>query len=145
MRIVVENALPDILAERRIRSATEFARRMAPYLGKTLSTSQVTRYMRDPPPAFDQQFVGAACSALRCLPTDLYKIRIECEPGEDLADLGGLTKRIEVVPAASDQSSASDSNAPAPSAQPRLSEGRSEPPQSIHTGPKAQLFPFHRK
>ena len=118
---------------------------MAPYLGKTLSTSQITRYMRDAPPAFDLKFIGAACSALRCFPTDLFKFRIEREPGEDLADLGPLPKRAEVVPTESDRSSGSDSDAPPPSAEGQLSEGRSNVPESIHTGPRAHVFPFHRK
>ena len=145
MRIIVENGLPEILAERRIRSASEFARQMAPHLGKTLSTSQITRYMRDAPPAFDLKFIGAACSALHCLPTDLFKIRIECEPGEDLAEFGTLPKRVEVVRTASDRSPRSDSDTPAPSAEERLSDGRSKVPESIHTGPKAHVFPFDRK
>ena len=145
MLIIVENGLPEILAERRIRSASEFARLMAPHLGKTLSTSQITRYMRDPPPAFDLKFIGAACSVLRCVPTDLFKVRIECETGENLEDLGPLPKRVEVVRTASVRSSASGSDAPAQSAEEPLSEARSNVPESIHTGPKVHLFPFHPK
>ena len=97
MRIIVENGLRDILTQRRIPSASAFARLMVPYLGKRLSTSQITRYMRDAPPAFDLKFIGAACSALRCLPTDLFKIRIECGPDDDLADLGSLPKGVDVA------------------------------------------------
>ena len=73
MRITVENGLRHILTERAyFVRPPRFARLMAPYLGKKLSTSQITRYMRDSPPAFDLTFIDAACNALRCLPTDLF-------------------------------------------------------------------------
>lgn len=145
MRMTVENGLPDILAERRIRSASALARLMAPYLGRQLSTSQITRYMRDAPPAFDLKFIEAACSALRCLPTDLFKIRIECGQDDDLTDLGSLPKRVEVVRTQPRRSSRSNTDAPAESGAKRLNEGRSKVKESIHTGPKADVFPFRRK
>ena len=100
MRITVENGLREILAERRVPSATDFAKRMTPFLGKQLSTSQITRYMRDVPPSFDLKFIEAACNALGCLPTDLFKIRIECGPDDDLSGLGTLSRRVDVVRAA---------------------------------------------
>ena len=145
MRIFVENGLPDILAERRIRSASALARLMAPYLGKELSTSQITRYMRDAPPAFDLKFIGAACSALCCLPTDLFKIRIECGPDDDLADLGSLPRRVDVVRTEPRPFPGSNTDPPADSGAKRTDEGRSTVKESIHTGPKADVFPFRRK
>ena len=145
MRIIVENGLPEILAERRIRSASALARLMAPYLGKQLSTSQITRYMRDAPPAFDLVFIGAACSALRCLPTDLFNIRIECGADDDLAELGSLPKRVEVVRTRPHRSSSSNADSPGESGAKRSNEGRSKAKESIHTGPRADIFPFRRK
>ena len=145
MRIIVENGLPDILTRRRIRSATAFARLMAPHLGKQLSTSQITRYMRDTPPTFDLKFIEAACNALRCLPTDLFTIRIECGPDDDLTDLVSLPKRVEVVRTQPRLSPRSNADAPADSGAKRLNEGRSKVNESIHTGPKADVFPFRRK
>lgn len=145
MRIIVENGLREILAGRRIRSASALARLMVPYLGKQLSTSQITRYMRDAPPAFDLKFIGAACSALRCLPTDLFKIRIECGPDDDLADLGSLSKRVEVVRTTPHRSLTSNPVPPAESGGERSPEDQSRVEESIHTGPKADVFPFRRK
>ena len=145
MRISVENGLPDIVAERRIRSASALARLMAPYLGKKLSTSQITRYMRDAPPSFDLKFIEAACSALRCLPTDLFRVRIECGPDDDLADLGTLPKRVEVVRTGPDASSRDATDSPADNGAKRSDERRSKVEGSIHTGPKADVFPFQRK
>ena len=157
MRIVVENGLPDILTRRRVPSASAFARALKPHLGKKLSTSQITRYMRDSPPMFDLKFIGAACNVLRCLPTDLYRIRIECGPDEDLTDFGPLPRGVEVVrtppdPASTTHPVPSEESARKPSAQrkpsgeaKRLNEGRAEVEESIHTGPKADVFPFRRK
>ena len=145
MRIIVENGLRNILAERRISSASAFARLMTPYLGKKLSTSQITRYMRDAPPAFDLKFVDAACNALHCLPTDLFRIRIECGPDDDLADLGSLPRRVEVVRTKPDPSSRSNTDPPADSGAMQSDEGRSKVEESIHTGPKADVFPLRRK
>ena len=145
MRITVKNGLPEILVERRIPSASALARMMTPYLGKQLSTSQITRYMRDAPPAFDLKFIGAACSALRCLPTDLFKIQIECGSDDEIADLGLLPKRVEVVRTETRGSSRSKPDSPAESGAKRSNEGRSKVKESIHTGPKADVFPFRRK
>ena len=145
MRIIVENGLRYILTERRISSASAFARLMVPYLGKQLSTSQITRYMRDAPPAFDLKFIEAACSALRCLPSDLFRIRIECGPDDDLADLGSLPRRVEVVRTSPDPSSRSNIDPPADSGTMQSDEGQSRVKESIHTGPKADVFPFRRK
>ena len=131
MRIIVENGLRDILTQRRIPSASAFARLMAPYLGKQLSTSQITRYMRDAPPAFDLKFIGAACSALRCLPTDLFKIRIECGPDDDLADLGSLPKGVDVARTTPHRSSTSNP-CPAGGEGKQTVEGRPEQGGGIH-------------
>lgn len=167
MRITVENALPELLAERRVPSASEFARRLAPYLGKTLSTSQITRYMHDPPPSFDLKFIEAACNVLVCLPADLFKVRIECGPDDDLSALGTLSRRVDVVragaspappappappassaspaPAAPRARSAHGTDARAPSAGDKPAEGRHREKASIHTGPPVDLFPIGRK
>ena len=145
MRISVENGLRHILTERRISSASAFARLMAPYLGKQLSTSQITRYMRDAPPAFDLKFIDAACNALRCLPTDLFRIRIECGPDDDLADIGPLPKHVDVVRTGSRPSTGSKTDSPAGDGAMQSDEAQSRVKESIHTGPKADVFPFRRK
>ena len=100
MRITVENGLHEILAERHIRSAAELARRMAPFLGKKLSETHMTRYMHKAPPRLGLKFIEAACNALGCLPTDLFKIRIECEPDDDLCTLGTVSRKVDIVRAA---------------------------------------------
>ena len=155
MRITVENGLREILAERRVPSATEFARRMAPFLGKELSVSQITRYMRDAPPSFDLKFIEAACNALGCLPTDLFKIRIECGPDDDLSGLGTLSRRVDVVRATAAPSPpptpapsappVTGTDAPAPSAEQPAAVDPHPVKASIHTGPKVDLFPFRRQ
>ena len=145
MRIIVENGLRDILTQRRIRSASAFSRLMEPYLGKRLSTSQITRYMRESPPAFDLKFVGAACSALRCLPTDLFKIRIECGPDDDLTDLGTLPKSVDIVRTTPHPSSTSNPVSPEESGEEQSKEDQSKVGASIHAGPKAHVFPFRKK
>ena len=145
MRITVKSGLRELLAERRIRSASALARLMAPYFGKQLSTSQITRYMRDAPPAFDLKFVEAACNAVRCLPTDLYKIRIECGPDDDLAELGSLPRHVEVVRTPPARASTGNTETPAHSGEQRSAEGPRQAKESIHTGPKADVFPFRRK
>ena len=145
MRIIVENGLPAMLVERRIRSASAFARLMAPYLGKQLSTSQITRYMRDTPPAFDLNFVGAACSALRCLPTDLYRIRIECENETELSELGPIPKFAEVVIGESRQSTGKRAKPEPIDSTPAGSKPRQKVEPSVHAGPKADVFPFRKK
>ena len=151
MRMIVENGLPDILTQRRIRSASAFARLMSPYLRKQLSTSQITRYMRDAPPAFDLKFIAAACSALRCFPTDLFKIRIECGPDDDPAEFGSMPKGVDVVRATPDGSSTGNPVPPAERGGTSSTggkpsrEGRNRVEESIHTGPKAHVFPFPKK
>ena len=152
MRITVENGLPELLAERRVPSASEFARRMEPYLGKKLSTSQITRYMRDPPPSFDLRFIEAACNALGCLPGDLFKIRIECGPDDDLSVLGTLSRRVDVVRAGAPPTPPTPAaapvhgtDAPAPSIGHKPAGGPRPVKVSIHTGPKVDVFPFGRK
>ena len=157
MRLTLENGLPDILTKRRIPSASAFARRLEPYLGKRLSTSQITRYMHDATPAFDRKFVEAACNVLRCLPTDLYRIRIDCEPDEDLADFGPLPKLVDVVRTTRGPASASNPVPPerkgGESSATRQSSGdakrsketRRAVQESIHSGPQAHVFPFRKK
>ena len=158
MRITVENGLREILVERRVPSASELARRMAPYLGRQLSTSQITRYMHDAPPSFDLKFIEAACNALGCLPTELFKIRIECGPDDDLSAFGTLSRRVDVVRAAADPAPpvppvppvppappSHGTDAPAPSAEQKPAEGPRPAKASIHTGPKVDVFPFRRK
>ena len=141
MRITVKNGLRHILTERRISSASQFARLMAPYLGKTLSTSQITRYMRDDPPAFDLKFIDAACNALRCLPTALFRIRIECGPDDSLADLGPLPKHVEVVRSESRLSPGGNTDPPADAGALQSDKAQSRVKESIHTGPKADVCP----
>ena len=148
MQITVKNGFREILAERRISSASALARRMAPFLGKELSVSQITRYMYDPPPRFDLKFIEAACNALGCLPTDLFKISIKCGPDDDLSALGTLSRRVDVVRVAADPAPSARANGtdgPAPSAEQTPAEGPRHTDASIHTGPKVDVFPFGRK
>ena len=145
MKIIVENGLRELLAERRVPSASELARMMAPYLGKQLSTAQISRYMHESPPAFDLKFIGAACRALRCLPSDLFRIRIECGPDDDPGDLGPLSKRVDVVWTEPRRTSTRNAAPPEKSAPEPSNEDRRAAEESIHTGPSADVFPFRQK
>lgn len=88
MKITLKNRLSELLRKRRIRSASEFARRMTE-AGYPMSSSHATRFEKDDPPATDLRFVTIACNVLQCMPSDLYEIIIQIEPGETI-DPGAL-------------------------------------------------------
>lgn len=142
MKIIVENGLRELLAERRVPSASKLARMMAPYLGKQLSTAQINRYMHDAPPAFDLKFIGAACSALHCLPSDFFRIRIECGPDDNPDDLGPLPKRADVVWTEPRRPSTRNAGPPEKTGPERSNEDRRAAEESIRSGPRADVFPF---
>ncbi len=83
MKVKVTYRLSVVLAERRIKTATAFAKLMTEY-GYSLSTSQATRYLNEGnnAPALSLGFVEAACTVLRCSPGDLYEVVIYHEEGE---------------------------------------------------------------
>ncbi len=83
MKITLKNRLSELLRKRRIRSASEFARRMVD-AGYPMSSSHATRFEKDDPPATDLRFVTFACNVLQCMPSDLYDITIELEAGETI-------------------------------------------------------------
>ena len=83
MKLKIKNRLAVLLRERQIRSASEFGRRMT-LAGYPISSSHASRYEKDPPPAFDLEFVNIACNVLQCLPSDMYEITVELDTGEDI-------------------------------------------------------------
>lgn len=84
MKITLSNRLPVALAERGIRSAAEFGRKLTDVGGYPLSTAQATRYMKDSTPQFERAFIQAACNVLQCMPNDLFAISVELAPGEEI-------------------------------------------------------------
>ncbi|MBK7366117.1 MAG: helix-turn-helix domain-containing protein [Nitrosomonas sp.] len=85
MKIKIRSRLDIIVREKKIRTATNFAKEMT-LLGYKLSTSQAARYLNDdPPPAMTAAFIESACNLFQCLPSDLFHITIELLP-EELID-----------------------------------------------------------
>jgi len=83
MKITIKNRMGILIHEKKLRSASEFGRRMTSS-GFKLSSAQASRYMKDNPPPLSVEFVNHACNVLGVLPNDLYEISIELDPGEDL-------------------------------------------------------------
>ena len=85
------------------------------------------------------------------------EIRIECGPDDDLADFGPLPKGVDVVRTTAGPASASNpvppeerggesSTARKPLGKAKRSkEGQSAVEESIHTEPKAHVFPFRKQ
>jgi len=104
MKVKIRPRLDLLINERKIKTATNFAKQMTA-AGYKLSTSQAARYMNDSPqPTFSVGFVEAACNVLQCLPTDLYDITITTDPGEVLNPFLAIpynAKRLTAEPSAS--------------------------------------------
>lgn len=83
MKITIQNRMGILIHEKKLRSASEFGRRMTAS-GFKLSSAQASRYMKDNPPPFSVEFVNHACNVLGVLPNDLYEISIELEPDENI-------------------------------------------------------------
>lgn len=81
MKITLGNRLVLLLAERKIRMATDFARVLAEH-GYTISSSQASRYLKDEMPSMSLDFIEAVCNALHCTPNELFEMKIVYEPGD---------------------------------------------------------------
>jgi hypothetical protein len=142
MKIELKNRLHLLLRQRGIRSAAEFARRLATEQNYPVSRSHATRYVRADPPSIDLAFAIAACNLLQCLPSDLYEIRILLEPGEEIDPYLAVPQHASVlrgrdnpsgprvVPKAPPATSASAQAAPRPASM-----------KSEDTGPSPSIFP----
>ncbi|MDN5873670.1 MAG: helix-turn-helix transcriptional regulator [Sinobacteraceae bacterium] len=149
MKLKIENRLPTLLAERGVRSAAAFGRELKTQQDYTLSSSQLTRYMQNDPPAFDLAFVSAACNVLQCLPNDLYRIEATFAADErrdpklafpvSAAILrespDGAQRQVDASPALVERA---DDRVPS-----KRERAKTQTP--VSTGPAAQVFPFQPK
>lgn len=155
MKITLKNRLSELLRKRRIRSASEFGRRMVD-AGFPMSSSHATRFEKDDPPAFDMKFVTVACNVLQCMPSDLYEITIEIEPGETIDPgtlvppphavvLKGGVAQPQVLPSSVETHPASDA-ASKPATPGGVSSKGSSPKAAPNksTGPSGAIFPYKK-
>lgn len=85
MKITLTNRLVLLLAARKIRMATDFARLLKEH-GYEISSSQASRYLKDDMPNLSREFIEAVCNALKCMPSDMFEIKVTYEPGELVDD-----------------------------------------------------------
>jgi DNA-binding Xre family transcriptional regulator len=143
MKITMNNRIPVLMRQRKINSASEFARRMTA-AGYPLSRSHASRYEKNNPPAFDQRFIEAVCNVLCCLPDDLYEIVIELEPGEELNPYLALPPHAIVRQKKGKAGFVQNeevAEVPEPVAKKRETPRKSLE-ESVDTGPIGVLFPF---
>ncbi len=158
MKIILKNRLAELLRKRRIRSASEFGRRMVE-AGYPMSSSHATRFEKDDPPATDIRFVTAACNVLQCMPSDLYEITIEVEPGETIDPVtlvppahavvikGGIIQH-QTLPTPAETPSEPEATAALPTTSgPRSKSPTSKNAPNKTTGPSGNIFPYipHKK
>lgn len=96
MNIILKNRLAQLIRQRNINSASEFARRMTA-AGFKMSSSHASRYEKEDYPAFDKKFMSTACNLLQCLPSDFFEIVIELDPDEELDPIVVLPRSGMVV------------------------------------------------
>lgn len=96
MNIILKNRLAQLIRQRNINSASEFARRMTA-AGFKMSSSHASRYEKEDYPAFDKKFMSTACNLLQCLPSDFFEIVIELDPEEELDPMVVLPRSGVVV------------------------------------------------
>lgn len=152
MKITFKNRLASLIRQRKLSSASEFARQMTA-AGYPMSSSHASRYEKENPPAFDINFVTVACNLLRCLPSDLYEIMVELEPGEDIDPMIVLPHAAMVVrkKTSSEQTPEShvstsqpisNPNADATPLKPKVTTKTQKPVTGSDVGPSGVLFPF---
>lgn len=100
MKLTVKSRLDILVLEKRLKTATSFARAMTAN-GYKLSTSQAARYLNEtPPPAMNVTFIETACNVFKCLPSDLFDITLETFADENVDPLLAIphhVKRITVA------------------------------------------------
>jgi hypothetical protein len=145
-----------LIRQRKLNSASEFARQMTD-AGFKMSSSHASRYEKENPPAFDLKFINVACNVLQCLPNELYDIQVELEPGEEVDPMVIFPHHALVKQAATStgfqenatprQSKATEEKEPNKPESPK-SKSRKNSKQgdedSDDTGPSGILFPFKR-
>lgn len=92
----LEFRLAVVMAERKIRTVTELTRRIKEQ-GLEVSSSHMTRFMRDNPPSLTLPFLTALCHALDCQPTDLFHW-VEVPSGDTLIAATDPQKAKESAP-----------------------------------------------
>lgn len=151
MKLKIKNRLAVLLRQRQIRSASEFGRRMT-LAGYPISSSHASRYEKELPPAFDLEFVNAACNVLQCLPSDLYEITVELEVGEDIEPaltiprhalvLGGGTQ-LHITPTRPPVTLPEPAVPSSGSVIPKVGRKEKASTKSA-TGPSGSIFPFSK-
>jgi hypothetical protein len=96
MNIILKNRLAQLIRQRNINSASEFARRMTA-AGFKMSSSHASRYEKEDYPAFDKNFISTACNLLQCLPSDFFEIVIELDRDEELDPMIVLPRSSMVI------------------------------------------------
>jgi len=153
MKVKIRNRLDILLRQRKITSASEFARRMTD-AGFAMSSSNATRYVKEAPPSFDLKFLDVACNVLQVLPNEFYEITIELEPDEGLPTLVTLPQHAiilrrdktldgEIPQGSAPSQPASDAVAPvATKPNKQKASGKDNQADIEATGPSGLVFPF---
>lgn len=81
MKISISNRLPELLKQKRVRSASEFGRLMTE-AGYRMSSAQASRYVKDDMPSLEPRFIETACNVLQCFPSELFNITAHLESDE---------------------------------------------------------------
>ncbi len=157
MKITINNRLGILIRQRKLNSASEFARQMTD-AGFKMSSSHASRYEKENPPAFDLKFINVACNVLQCLPNELYDIQVELEPGEEIDPMVILPHHALVKHVSS--SIEPEKNTPVRQPEPPQAKepgkienaqkktrksSKNEMEESNDTGPSGVLFPFKKK
>ena len=156
MKITISNRLGVLIRQRKLNSASEFARQMTD-AGFRMSSSHASRYEKENPPAFELKFINVACNVLQCLPNELYDIQVELEPGEELDPTVILPHHALVKQATTTTSSQKKAALKQPKAMEEKESSKTdslksksrksskqEDEDSHDTGPSGILFPFKR-
>lgn len=157
MKITINNRLGILIRQRKLNSASEFARQMTD-AGFKMSSSHASRYEKENPPAFDLKFINVACNVLQCLPNELYDIQVELEPGEEVDPMVILPHHALVKHVSSSVEPEKNTTVKQPPKTEAKEPGKTEiAPQksrksfkdededSNATGPSGVLFPFKKK
>ncbi|GAQ26391.1 hypothetical protein SAMD00023378_0074 [Ralstonia sp. NT80] len=97
MKLTIQSRLNIIVREKKLKTATGFAKAMTD-AGYKLSTSQAARYLNeDPSPAMSLPFIEAACNVFQCLPSDLFDITMEITQGETLDPLLAIPQQVKRI------------------------------------------------
>lgn len=94
----LEFRLPVAMAERKIRTVVELTRRLNEH-GHSATSANMTRYMKDNPPALTLPFLTALCNTLECQLSDLFRWVPERESGTVVAEAAAQDSQGSIPPA----------------------------------------------